>query len=197
MDTVYESSPYFHFITDDFFEKDDLNWILDSSYKIATPKLRKNCIKTNNRQVFDLKWHDIDFERVVAPFKSLAHAVCEQRYPDLIEKFKGPRYIPAAQMQFNPRGWDYNTIHTDLRSKIFTFTVYLSEYGKGTQLFSGPNKEDLVDTVEWKVNRGMGFVRTDDSWHNFGASEEHDRLTITYFYREAEEYKNMKESDYI
>ena len=104
MYTVYEPSPYFHFITDDFFGKDDLNWILDSSYKVATPKLRENCIKTNNRQVFDLKWHDIDFERVVAPFKSLAHAVCEQRYPDLIEKFKGPRYIPAAQMQFNPRG---------------------------------------------------------------------------------------------
>ena len=197
MNTLYETSPYFHFITEDFFEKDDLKWILDASNKIITPDTREDCIKKNDRFVQDLKYLDIDFERVVAPFKSLAHAVCEQRYPDLIEKFNGPRYSPVAQMQLNPRGWNYNLVHNDMPSKIFTFTVFLSEYGKGTQIYSGPNKEDYVYTAEWKVNGGMGFVRTEDSWHDFGAPEEHDRLTITYFYRDDAEYRNTKDSAYI
>ena len=38
----------------------------------------------------------------------------------------------------------------------------------------------------------MGFIRTENSWHNFGANKKNDRVTITFFYREADEYKKTK-----
>ena len=196
MQIYYEESPYFHFLVDNFYTPDVFSYIYNKSFELVNENTRNHCREKNDRQVLDLMWQDIAWAKVISPFEILAHRVCSEKNPKLLDKLNDPTYGPAAQMQFIPRGWDYNTIHTDIPSKIFTFTVYISKNGKGTQIFSGPNMEDHVKTTDWKQNYGMGFIRTNDSWHNFGALEDHDRVSITFFYRELKEYNKAKGFSY-
>ena len=185
MKIFYESKPYLHFFVENFY--------FDSEFKEITNELNSLYKPiTDDRIVLDLKFVSKKFDLIINPFVTLANLVAESIQPDLLEKFKSDKYIPAAQMQFNPKGWDYGNIHTDIPSKIFTFTVYMSEFGKGTQIFEGPTWDDHVKTAKWVQNGGMGFIRTENSWHNFGADKKNDRVTITFFYREADEYKKTK-----
>ena len=185
MKIFYESKPYLHFFVENFYSDSEFKEITNELNSLYKPI-------TDDRIVLDLKFVSKKFDLIINPFVTLANLVAESIQPDLLEKFNSDKYIPAAQMQFNPKGWDYGNIHTDIPSKIFTFTVYMSEFGKGTQIFEGPTWDDHVKTAEWVQNGGMGFIRTDDSWHNFGADKKNDRVTITFFYREAEEYKKTK-----
>lgn len=196
MQINYEESPYFYFLVDNFYTSEEFSYIYKKSFELVDETTRNHCRQTNHRRVFDLIWEDIAWGKVIHPFETLTQTVCSEKNPKLLEKINSPTYGPAAQMQFIPRGWDYNKPHTDIPSKIFTFTVYISENGKGTQVFSGPNMEDHVKTTDWQQNSGMGFIRTYDSWHNFGALEDHDRVSITYFYREVKEYRETKGYSY-
>lgn len=185
MKIFYESKPYLHFFVENFYSDSEFKEITNELNSLYKPII-------DDRIVLDLKFVSKKFDLIINPFVTLANLVAESIQPDLLEKFNSDKYIPAAQMQFNPKGWDYGNIHTDIPSKIFTFTVYMSEFGKGTQIFEGPTWDDHVKTAKWVQNGGMGFIRTENSWHNFGADKKNDRVTITFFYREADEYKKTK-----
>lgn len=70
-------------------------------------------------------------------------------------------------------GWSYNKIHSDNPHKVMTFVMAISKTGSGTHLFKNKNSNSYVKTTNWIPNGGNGFIRTENSWHDF------DSLTCT------------------
>jgi hypothetical protein len=59
--------------------------------------------------------------------------------------------------------------HTDIRPKLITFLIYLSDdpalSDSGTDLFDGEG--NCVKTAPYEPNTGLIFVPSDDTWHGF------------------------------
>lgn len=64
--------------------------------------------------------------------------------------------------------WAYNKIHSDNPKKFVTFIFAISDEGTGTHIYS-TDKSELVKTTNWVQNGGNGFIRADDTWHDFDA----------------------------
>ena len=128
MQINYEESPYLHFLVDNFYTSEEFSYIHKKSFELVDENTRNHCRQTNHRRVLDLIWEDIAWGKVIHPFETLAQRVCSEKTPKLLEKINSPTYGPAAQMQFIPRGWDYNNPHTDIPSKIFTYCVYIGKW---------------------------------------------------------------------
>lgn len=63
-------------------------------------------------------------------------------------------------------------IHNDLWTKAVSVIIHVSDKGHGTRLYSEPNKESLVRTVNWIPRGGGGFIRGDHTHHSFDTLED-------------------------
>lgn len=63
-------------------------------------------------------------------------------------------------------GWAYNKVHSDNEKKYVTFVMAISDTGTGTHLYTC-DKSTYVKTTDWIQNGGNGFIRKDDTWHDF------------------------------
>jgi len=79
-------------------------------------------------------------------------------------------YDITVQLDSIIPNWKYNKIHNDNSKKFVTFVLAISDNGTGTHLYS-QNKKDYIKTTDWIQNGGNGFIRTDNSWHDFDSVE--------------------------
>ena len=62
--------------------------------------------------------------------------------------------------------WSYNKVHSDNPKKFVTFVMAISDEGTGTHLYS-TDRTTFIKTTDWIQNGGNGFIRKDDTWHDF------------------------------
>lgn len=62
--------------------------------------------------------------------------------------------------------WGYDRIHSDNPKKFVTFVLALSDEGTGTKLYT-KDRSTYVKTTDWIKNGGNGFIRKEDTWHDF------------------------------
>lgn len=62
--------------------------------------------------------------------------------------------------------WAYDKVHSDNEKKLVTFVMAISDEGTGTHLYS-KDRTTYVKTTNWIQNGGNGFIRKDDTWHDF------------------------------
>ena len=86
MQIYYEESPYFHFLVDNFYTPDVFSYIYNKSFELVNENTRNHCREKNDRQVLDLMWQDIAWAKVISPFEILAHRVCSEKNPKLLDK---------------------------------------------------------------------------------------------------------------
>lgn len=72
----------------------------------------------------------------------------------------------VVQFDIIKPGWAYNKIHSDHEKKLVTFVMAISDEGTGTQLYSN-DKSTYIKTTDWIPNGGNGFIRKDNTWHDF------------------------------
>jgi hypothetical protein len=72
----------------------------------------------------------------------------------------------TAQFDNIRPGWAYDKVHSDNPKKFVTFVLALSEQGTGTKLYTR-DRSTYVKTTDWIRNGGNGFIRQDDTWHDF------------------------------
>lgn len=74
----------------------------------------------------------------------------------------------TVQLDAIKPGWAYDKIHSDNPKKWVTFVMAISDEGTGTQLYT-KDQQTLVKTTDWIPNGGNGFIRREDTWHDFDA----------------------------
>lgn len=74
----------------------------------------------------------------------------------------------TVQLDSIKPGWTYNKIHADNPKKLLTFVMAISTEGTGTHLYT-TDRQTLAKTTDWIPNGGNGFIRKDDTWHDFDA----------------------------
>jgi hypothetical protein len=62
--------------------------------------------------------------------------------------------------------WAYDKVHSDNPKKFVTFVLALSDKGTGTHLYSR-DRSTYIKTTDWIKNGGNGFIRKEDTWHDF------------------------------
>ena len=67
-------------------------------------------------------------------------------------------------------------IHTDKIEKKYSFVLYVSKTGSGTKLYD--KNKNLVKVCDWGMNGGIGFVRSDYSFHSYDSQEKEIRKSI-------------------
>ena len=68
--------------------------------------------------------------------------------------------------------------HLDNSWKLLSSVLYVSDEGDGT-IFIDNDKEIQI---EWKPNRLVSFIPSQDSWHKYQNTLDVDRQTVTFFY---------------
>ena len=67
-------------------------------------------------------------------------------------------------------------IHTDVKEKKYSFVLYVGKTGSGTKLYD--KNKNLVKVCDWEMNGGIGFARSDYSFHSYDSEEKEIRKTI-------------------
>ena len=149
MKVIQHSKPWEHFEVHDFLDSSDFN-----SIKIYAESLPLNADRTMNvlRSGYV---HDI---LARAMYKLLGVI----KYTPLVE------HEITVQLDAIKPGWAYNKIHADNPKKWVTFVMAISDQGTGTQLYT-KDQQTLVKTTDWIPNGGNGFIRKEDTWHDFDA----------------------------
>jgi hypothetical protein len=149
MKVIQHSEPWEHFEVHDFLDSSDFN-----SIKIHAESLPLNADRTMNvlRSGYV---HDI---LARAMYKLLDEIKYTPRVEDEI----------TVQLDAIKPGWAYNKIHADNPKKWVTFVMAISDQGTGTQLYT-KDQQTLVKTTDWIPNGGNGFIRKEDTWHDFDA----------------------------
>jgi len=194
-----------HLIVDDFLDERDLtqvlafakehqekikirrftcakyNWFFDHTGKFI--KLR--IVDETSRYPIWLqndspKW-PIEFGEFMAKryYKDILNFRTQLGYKDIAQ------YEPMFTMTLSyfDKEFDYRRSHTDGFWKLFSSTLYVSEKNLGTTMTSDRYSDDAI-TVPWKQNRLHCFVRDlENTWHNFKADGESERVTINFCLR--------------
>ena len=68
--------------------------------------------------------------------------------------------------------------HLDNTWKLLSSVLYIGDEGNGTIFMHGDREEQ----IEWKLNRVVSFIPSEDSWHRYENTLNSERLTMTFFY---------------
>ena len=68
--------------------------------------------------------------------------------------------------------------HRDSSWKLLSSVLYISDKGNGTTFVDNDNEKQ----IEWKPNRIVSFIPSENSWHKYSNTLESDRLTILFNY---------------
>ena len=68
-------------------------------------------------------------------------------------------------------------IHEDSPQKLMSIVVYLvPTNADGTTIHN--TDQSYSHDIEWKVNRALAFVPSDNTWHSIGSKISQDRITL-------------------
>lgn len=68
-------------------------------------------------------------------------------------------------------------IHKDSHQKLLSIVVYLvPKEADGTSIHN--KDQSYSHDVEWKVNRALAFVPSDNTWHSIDSKVSQDRITL-------------------
>jgi len=150
MRVVKHSDPWDYFEVHDFFgDQRHFNYI-DGFSKTLPEKEWRNMTVVREGRVYDLL---LDRMR----------KLCREIEFDLDLKNK---HEFTVQFDSIRPGWAYDKVHSDNPKKFVTFVLALSEQGTGTKLYTR-DRSTYVKTTDWIRNGGNGFIRQDDTWHDF------------------------------
>ena len=75
----------------------------------------------------------------------------------------------------------FEKIHTDIKEKKYAGILYVSDVGKGTELYSQSENIPSINPtkiVEWKPNKLIFFERTDNTWHYYDNQSDDYRVCL-------------------
>ena len=201
--------PWNHGLVDDFLDQEDFDQVLqyaeEHQSKIEIPL--RTCVKYNwffdhlgnyiKLRIVDEtsrrpNWLPSDSPRWPIEF---GENMARKYYKDILSFREQLGYKSITH--FNPmftmtlsyfhKNFNYHRSHTDGVWKLFSSTLYVSpEKNLGTTMTSDRYSEDYL-TVPWRQNRLHCFVRDlENTWHNFKADGESDRVTINFCLRPTE-----------
>jgi len=147
---VKHSDPWDYFEVHDFFGNDrDLEYINEFSNDLPSNDWR-NMTVVREGAVYDLL---LDRMR----------KLCIEIDFDFDLKNKHDFTVQFDNVRPN---WAYDKVHSDNPKKFVTFVLALSDKGTGTHLYSR-DRSTYIKTTDWIKNGGNGFIRKEDTWHDF------------------------------
>ena len=147
---VKHSDPWDYFEVHDFFGNDrDLEYINEFSNDLPSNDWR-NMTVVREGAVYDLL---LDRMR----------KLCVEIDFDFDLKNKHDFTVQFDNVRPN---WAYDKVHSDNPKKFVTFVLALSDKGTGTHLYSR-DRSTYIKTTDWIKNGGNGFIRKEDTWHDF------------------------------
>lgn len=150
MRVIKHTDPWDWFEVHDFFGNDrDFEYINDFSNDLPSNDWR-NMTVVREGAVYDLL---LDRMR----------KLCREINFDLDLKNKHDFTVQFDNIRPN---WAYDKVHSDNPKKFVTFVLALSDKGTGTHLYSR-DRSTYIKTTDWIRNGGNGFIRKDDTWHDF------------------------------
>ena len=150
MRVIKHSDPWAWFEVHDFFGNDrDFEYINEFSNGLPSNDWR-NMTVVREGAVYDLL---LDRMR----------KLCREIEFDLDLKNKHEFTVQFDNIRPN---WAYDKVHSDNPKKFVTFVLALSDKGTGTHLYSR-DRSTYIKTTDWIRNGGNGFIREEDSWHDF------------------------------
>ena len=150
MRVVKHSDPWDYFEVHDFFGNDrDLEYINEFSNDLPSNDWR-NMTVVREGAVYDLL---LDRMR----------KLCIEIDFDFDLKNKHDFTVQFDNVRPN---WAYDKVHSDNPKKFVTFVLALSDKGTGTHLYSR-DRSTYIKTTDWIKNGGNGFIRKEDTWHDF------------------------------
>ena len=150
MRVVKHSDPWDYFEVHDFFGNDrDLEYINEFSNDLPSNDWR-NMTVVREGAVYDLL---LDRMR----------KLCVEIDFDFDLKNKHDFTVQFDNVRPN---WAYDKVHSDNPKKFVTFVLALSDKGTGTHLYSR-DRSTYIKTTDWIKNGGNGFIRKEDTWHDF------------------------------
>ena len=180
MDVKKIETPWKHLVIDNFLEPDVFSYV--QSYVSDNYNL-----KTQSKPVAEIHTESSNSKL----FELLSPYILMMRDKFYDEMNYSNKVLPNTMYSFvelaicHP-GFAYRYIHSDNRDdfKLMTTVLYVSpEEGNGTELYSSKLKSSFVEEIEWKPNRALSFVGTENpkyqgTWHNYKNTKPHARASI-------------------
>jgi len=204
MDIKYYNDPWEHAIVDNFFPDHIFKELLEQQGKFTllfkqtynTSKSHMAWVQDQNKNSKSINSledklfieYSKQFPELTECYENLHKFFTENHdkyVNELYNTFKNSSEYPkgfkfAIQIQANNYRFK---IHPDTSWKMMSTTVFLSEQNVGTWLYKtkDQNYHEPDKKVEWKPNRALVFVRSDETFHSFHTTPEKKfRYTLAY-----------------
>jgi|TARA_Y100000389_G_scaffold205146_1_gene264117 hypothetical protein len=155
-------------IVDNFLESSDLELLVEFINK--SRRVDKNGLNINK----------IEDSELVKKLNSAYHIkvmnILQQLFPQKVELYD---YTQFALIE---TGSNFKfPIHDDDPNKILSGVVYIQpQKNIGTKFYSN-KKGDVLEIVEWKINRAVFFSRKErKSWHSYEGDGKQNRIALVY-----------------
>lgn len=150
MEVIHFYEPWYHFEVRDFLSSDNFSIVQQYSESL---------------QIYaDRSMHVIREGYVYDVLSAAMYELC-----DRIEYEIPMEHEITVQFDIIKPNWAYNKIHSDNPKKFVTFIMAISDEGTGTHIYD-TDRETYIKTTEWVRNGGNGFIRKDNTWHDFDAN---------------------------
>lgn len=129
----------------------------------------------NDKSVIDDMLHDIARDKLYKHRLQLKNYINNSR----CEYSDNPDECFWNVLLVNHSPGTIKDLHRDSSWKLLSSVLYVSDNGDGTTF---RNKLENEIQIEWKPNRVVSFIPSDDSWHKYSNTLESDRLTVLFNY---------------
>ena len=171
--------PWTHLVVDDFIDEDTFAY-LSSNYKSL---FRDNGGRSVHQ--FDKLPDESSLKGKI--FSSVVK-IWDDYYNDINHGIDKSDLVDNIILEYRntlPYDENYRTVHPDSPAKIMSTVYYISSHGVGTTLLERVKEgEPMIvrQTIEWKPNRALIFVRKGGdvgaTWHKAENDIPHERFTM-------------------
>jgi len=155
-------------IVDNFLESSDLELLIEFINK--SRRVDKNGLSINKIEDLEL------VKKLNNTYHIKAMNILQQLFPQKVELYD---YTQFALIE---TGSNFKfPIHDDDPNKILSGVVYIQpQKNMGTKFYSN-KKGDVLEIVEWKINRAVFFSRKERiSWHSYEGDGKNNRIALVY-----------------
>lgn len=155
-------------IVDNFLESSDLELLIEFINK--SRRVDKNGLSINKIEDLEL------VKKLNNTYHIKVMNILQQLFPEKVELYD---YTQFALIE---TGSNFKfPIHDDDPNKILSGVVYIQpQKNIGTKFYSN-KKGDVLEIVEWKINRAVFFSRKERiSWHSYEGDGKNNRIALVY-----------------
>lgn len=155
-------------IVDNFLESSDLELLIEFINK--SRRVDKNGLSINKIEDLEL------VKKLNNTYHIKVMNILQQLFPQKVELYD---YTQFALIE---TGSNFKfPIHDDDPNKILSGVVYIQpQKNIGTKFYSN-KKGDVLEIVEWKINRAVFFSRKERiSWHSYEGDGKNNRIALVY-----------------